>query len=126
MVVAEVKTQPPLKPVAAVVVVLAELARQGRKAEGRNSEGIQSFKGRLKATVLLAGVQEAQAKGRTMATMASMAAAEVQGQLNQTVLMAEVHYLAQGAVVLVVMMLGRPLVVEVEPGVLILRAEGAQ
>ena len=126
MVVAEVKTQPPLKPVAAVVVVLAELARQGRKAEGRNSEGIQSFKGRHKATVLLAVVQEAQAKVRTMATMASMAAAEVQGQLNQTVLMAEVHYLAQGAVVLVVMMLGRPLVVEVEPGVLILLAEVAQ
>ena len=126
MVVAEVKTQPPLKPVAAVVVVLAELARQGRKAEGRNSEGIQSFKGRHKATVLLAVVQEAQAKVRTMATMASMAAAEVQGQLNQTVLMAEVHYLAQGAVVLVVMMLGRLLVVEVEPGVLILLAEVAQ
>ena len=126
MVAAEAKTQPPLKPVEAVVVVLAELARQGRKAEGRNSEGIQSFKGRHKATVLLAVVQEAQAKVRTMATMASMAAAEVQGQLNQTVLMAEVHYLAQGAVVLVVMMLGRPLVVEVEPGVLILLAEVAQ
>ena len=108
------------------LVVLGALARQGRKAEGRNSEGIQSFKGRHKATVLLAVVQEAQAKVRTMATMASMAAAEVQGQLNQTVLMAEVHYLAQGAVVLVVMMLGRPLVVEGEPGVLILLAEVAQ